>query len=188
MLIPFGVFSAGVSSGNGGAGAFELISTTILTGTQATVSFNVSAYASTYKHLQLRAVGRSTSAYNLDYLGMKFNSATSYAVHGLSGDGTSVSSFGYTTSTETMMLGGLVTAGNAAANTFAGTVCDILDPFSTTKNKTIRSFAGIASTSNRVTLFSSLYPSTTAVSTIDLVLGSGLFVTGSRFSLYGIKG
>jgi hypothetical protein len=69
----------------------------------------------------------------------------------------------------------------------AAFVCDILDPFETTKNKTIRSLAGYGSGGN-VNLYSGLWINTSALTSITILASSGNFASASRFSLYGIKG
>jgi hypothetical protein len=77
-------------------------------------------------------------------------------------------------------------------NTFGPVVIEILDPFDTTKNTTSRAFSGYftATTNYRnfVTLRSGLWNNTAALSSIYLAPQNGPnFVSGSRFSLYGIK-
>jgi len=72
---------------------------------------------------------------------------------------------------------------------------DLLDFYSTSKNKTVRGFSGTMSadaggfTGKEVQLSSSFRDSTVAITavTLDPLFGANL-VAGSRFSLYGIKG
>ena len=75
------------------------------------------------------------------------------------------------------------------ANAFGAGVYDILDPYSTTKNKTTRLFGGrgFVTGDHKIVLASGLWRNTASVTSIDLVANDN-FVTGSRFSLYGIKG
>ena len=77
---------------------------------------------------------------------------------------------------------------SSTANVFGAIVTDILDPFETTKNKTVRSLNGMNAAWSSVELRSGAWLSTTAVSSIVIkpLVGSNL-VTGSRFSLYGLK-
>jgi hypothetical protein len=63
---------------------------------------------------------------------------------------------------------------------------DLLDPYEP-KNKTVRAFGGSAATYREVGLNSALWMSTQAVSSITIAGGNGSFISGSRFSLYGIK-
>jgi hypothetical protein len=77
---------------------------------------------------------------------------------------------------------------SATANTFAAGVIDLLDYADTNKTKVVRAFIGSQS-SDRMSFGSSLWNSTSAVTALQLREPSGLnLVTGSRFSLYGIKG
>jgi hypothetical protein len=184
-----GVTASGVSN----SGDFELISTTILPSAQSSVVFsNLGDYSSTYKHLQIRAATRNDrSGFPASLTAIRLNADTAgnYSWHSLRGDGSSVSSEGVANST--LMRVSFVPSATSTANSFDGLVVDILDAYSTTKNKTIRSLGGIASTQNNISLMSGNYRSLSAVSSItilDEVSGSNNFVSGSRFSLYGIRG
>lgn len=183
MLIPLGILA---SSGGGAAGSYELISTTVLGSSQASVDFDVSTFASTYKHLQIRFAVRGARASGSEDLRMRFNGSTStYSVHYLYGQGSTVYSasdpFG-------SMYLGTHPASTDTANVFGVGVVDILDPFSSTKNKTIRALNGRTSTSNTVMLVSGAYLSTTVVSAISLYGQNANLATGTRISLYGIRG
>jgi hypothetical protein len=73
---------------------------------------------------------------------------------------------------------------------WTGFVADLLDPFETTKNKTVRALAGVAqtSTTSTISLSSTLFKSTSAVTSVSFQFNAGwLFQTGSRFSMYGIR-
>lgn len=68
-------------------------------------------------------------------------------------------------------------------------VMDILDYASTSKNKTFRTFTGNSSSgASAVVLSSQFLPSTSGLTTIEFAGDSSGFNTGSRFSIYGIKG
>ena len=188
MLIPFGVFSAAGAGGGAAAGAYELISTAFGTGSSGTITF--SSIPSTYKHLQIRLVSRTTSNNSGSYgsLNFRFNSdsASNYSEHILMGDGSSVQSYA---NANTTRLGYLLMGENSNPNIMPGIIIDILDYASTSKNKTIRAFEGVTGIGNRVDLTSSAWRSTSAVSTITITTDSfGNFSTTSRFSLYGIRG
>ena len=78
---------------------------------------------------------------------------------------------------------------NAAADVFGSGVIDILDAYSTTKNKTIRSLNGLSGGEVAIRLSSGTWRNTNAVTSITLFDGDGAnLVTGSRFSIYGIRG
>jgi len=182
MLIPFGVFSAGAGDG-AAAGSYELISTVAGTGSSPTITF--SSLPAGYKHLQIRATSRSDSgSYPHAFIRFNSDSGSNYARHYLFGDGGSVSSGGSSSST-----GGYAVevAGNdKSANLYGASVVDIVDAFSATKNKTVRSFAGY--TTGGIFLYSGAWFNTSAITSITLNLSAGNFTTASRFSLYGIKG
>jgi len=169
-------------------GDYELIASEILTGTEASVTFsNLGDYSSTYKHLQIRVAARSTrSGESDDPLDVRFNSLTSsFFTHRLTGNGSSVASEGLT-SRSGMRLG-FIPAANSTANSFGGAVIDVLDAYSTTKNKTFRSLSGMTS-ANFISLHSGSHATTSSITEIKLLPQFGSFVSGSRFSLYGIRG
>jgi hypothetical protein len=177
-----GVTASGFFNGSD----YELISTTILPSTQSSVVFDVSSFASTYKHLQVRVVARSNRADLDSPLGMQFNGITSgYFWHELQGTGSAVQSQSATS--QTSMRLGTPTAASSATNNFGATIIDILDAYSTTKNKTFRSFSG-ATNLNRIKLMSGSVASTNSATSITVLDQFGSFIAGSRFSLYGIKG
>jgi len=186
MLIPFGVLSA---AGAGGvAGSYELIASEILGSAQSSITFsNLGDYSSTYKHLQIRGVTRSTRSGETDStFDVRFNGVTSgYFWHQLRGNGSSVISEAATSAT--LMRLGYSTAANSAGNAFGTTVVDVLDAYSTTKNKTFRSLSGITN-GNQISLASGSLANTNSVTSITVLDNFGNFVAGSRFSLYGIRG
>ena len=189
-LSALGIFSA---AGAGGVPqTYELISTTVLGSNQPSVTFsNLGTYSSTYKHLQIRSVARTAQSSNTRAIGVRVNgiSTSSYSWHLLEGDSSSVVSAAAANQTNGFI--GHLAASGAAANIFGASVIDILDPFSSTKNTTLRGLSGATTSGeNRVRLYSTLFNSTATVTSITLYsedLTSNL-VAGSRFSLYGIRG
>lgn len=187
MLIPLGILA---SSGGGAAGSYELISTSLIASSTTAVTFDVSTLSSTYKHLQLRWTGRSTNASNDTTFLIRFNSdstAANYRGHALYGTGSSALSTDLTSEQGIYMYGSL-TAANGTANAFSAGVTDILDAFSTTKNKTIRSLHGQEQAYDRIVLNSGVWFSTAAITSIYAYTNQGQWAAGSRLSLYGIKG
>jgi hypothetical protein len=163
----------------GAAGAFESIASASGTGSSSTITF--SSIPSTYQHLQIRALAQSASngAYQIRF---NSDSGTNYVWHNLSGNGTTVTAGGATGQTSSR-IGQIPTV-----LYLGGAIIDIHDYTSTTKNKTVRSFAGTDSNgSGTVTLFSALWLNTSSITSIDLFTGSN-FSSDSRFALYGIKG
>jgi hypothetical protein len=188
MLIPFGILSA--AAGVEVAGDYELIATAFGTGSSGEIVFN--SIPSGYKHLQIRMLVRDTSA-TTDNSGTVFrfnsDSGSNYARHRLRGDGSAVSSSAATSQTSINIFTAAV-GGGATANAFGAAVIDVLDAFSTTKNKTVRALTGFHVSAGRaVEINSGLFMSTSAVASISIGVGTGgSWTTGSRFSLYGIRG
>lgn len=178
------------SGGAGGGGAaYESIATATGTGSSGTITF--SSIPSTYKHLQIRGIGRTTTASTgFDDLLVRFNSdsSASYTYHALYGDGSSAGAFGGTAQTSAIIVDGLY-RNNVTSNTMAGLVIDLADYSVTTKNKTLRTFnGGDVNGSGKVYLQSHLWINTAAVTSITLIANGTNFGTQSVFSLYGIKG
>jgi hypothetical protein len=173
------------------AGSYDLIETITLGSTTASVTFSgLAAYASTYKHLQIRAVTRSSVASNEDfqYIQLNGDTASNYRNHYLIGTGSSVLSGDITSSYPAGILDAFSTPGASfVANSFGASVIDLLDAYSTTKNKTVRILSGQAGTLNRVALSSGAWFNTASVTSITLDGVFGSYVSGSRFSLYGVK-
>ena len=187
MLIPFGILAA---TGGGVAGAFELISTTVLASPAASVTFSsLSTSAADYKHLQIRAISRSDVASSYVDTRVKLNGDTTtgnYSTHEFYGAGSGTPASG---GAGPYYPPGIAysSGASAAANAFGAFVIDILDFASTSKNKTLRGLSGVTATSNLVDLRSVGWYSTAAITSIELNT-SGNFIAGSRFSLYGLKG
>ena len=162
---------------------FELISTTILGTAAASVTFsNLGDYASKYKHLQIRSTGLWTTS-GAETMRMRLNGDTgsNYNDHRLVGNGSSVFSSAGTNTTG-------MYAGFIPSSQFGASVIDILDAYSTTKNKTIRTFVGAVSAVNEIQIASGAFRNTASITSITILVASGNIATGSRFSLYGIKG
>lgn len=194
MLIPFGVFSA-AGAGAGSAGSYDLISTTVLGSNTASVTFDVTGLGSTYKHLQIRMVAQSTSTDNSGWRWVRlqgtFNSDTTnsnYAIHQLYANAGSAFSYAETSSRK----GYGIAARNSEAG-FSASIIDILDAFSSSKNKTSKTIYGMtgSNSSNDSTsgMLSHLWMNTSAITSINITTEDGSnFKTGSRFSIYGSKG
>jgi hypothetical protein len=171
-------------------GDYELIESAVLTSAQSSVVFDVSSFASIYKHLQIRYAARGTLTATSDPVVIRVNGITaeSYAHHQLLGNGSVVESAAGTSTTALRI--GRLTAATATANSFAAGVIDILDPYSSTKNTTFRGLSGNTSTGdNIVALYSGLFNNTAAVNSLNLfAFSGGSWAAGSRFSIYGIRG
>jgi hypothetical protein len=202
--MPFGLgFFATAGASAASAGSFDLLETQVLGSSTASVTFSsLSTYASTYKHLQLRVMAKNTAAvnYNVLEMVMRINGSTSnYRSHCLRGFSGSVTSFAPTLSTQ-MLVGQTVSNDSGVAQTFGASVIDILDPFDSSKNTTVRSLSGAGDSrstlgpTDQISLWSGAWFDTTAVSSLTLygAYGDGgtlsNFTANSRFSLYGVKG
>ena len=186
MLIPLGFLAASGAL----AGDYELIGTTVIasSGTTSAVTFDVSALASKYKHLQLRWV-ISTGANNQSVF-MRFNGDTgsNYAAHWVTSQGTTITN-GSQLNTGAAFIGGIYN-GTSATYPMSG-ITDVLDFASTTKNKTVRSISGVnatGTTSTEMALNSHFWNSTAAVTAVNWAIGGSTLNAGSRVSLYGIRG
>jgi hypothetical protein len=181
--IPLGILAAS----GGVSAAYELIQTQVLSSTASSVTF--ASIPQTYKHLQLRASVRTTRLWTEDELKMTFNGVTtnSYSFKYTFGTGSSATSSG-SLNQPNVFLGQVPAANTSPSDNFAPVVLDVLDYSSTVKNTTGRSFASIAASIYRIWLGSQLFMNTAAINSIELFPSGGQLQTGSRFSLYGIKG
>lgn len=174
-------------------GAYELISTTTLTGTQSSVTLTSGGSWAAYKHLQVRIVARGSTAssYQEDMV-MRYNSVTSgYFSHLMQGNGSTVTSAGATAQAQAIV--GYVPAASDTTGSFGATIIDLIDINNTTTNKTFKSLSGMyaVSTRFRIGLQSGSVADTSALTSLTFYAKSNLadgFIAGSRFSVYGIKG
>ena len=167
------------------SGAYDSIATVSGTGSSGTISFT--SIPSTYTHLQIRFIGRATTATST--IRVQFNSDTgsNYANHMLYGEGSAVYAANNTTQTY-MRFYGLANSG-LSADIVSAHIVDVLDYTNTNKNKVYRTLGGFdANGSGEQGLFSGLWMSTSAITSIDLITNSGSWTSSSSFALYGIKG
>jgi hypothetical protein len=157
-----------------------------LAGSGSSITF--SSIPSTYKHLQLRIFSKQITS-DQNYR-ISFNGApggTSYAIHNLTGNGSTASAGAATSYSayDTMYI-----PNNAGSTTYPITgVYDILDYTDTNKYKTARGFWGGDYNGSGVVQFEScLWMSTSAISSIQIKPYSTNFLSGFTASLYGIKG
>jgi hypothetical protein len=169
--------------------AYESIATTTV-GSGGSSSVNFSSIPSTYTHLQIRIMARDNRAGNLhSNINMTFNSdtAANYAQHSLLGNGSTASAAGYANQTEAFAI--RCTGASAPASTFGVGVIDILDYANTNKFKTVRSLNGNDQNgAGELYLYSDLWRSTSAITSIVLNPVTTPIQQYSSFALYGIKG
>ena len=186
-LVLLGILNSQAAAA-GGAGAYDLLETINITAEGSSFSFTGLDAYSDYKHLQMRMVlGKADGDGRLNSFYLRFNSdgGTNYPSHQLTGTGSAVSANAFTN--ETLVRLTEVKSRNSGNGIFGAVVLDILDFSNTNKYKTVRYLGGGNNTSeSKVTLGSSAWLSTNAITRIDSF--SSVVGTGSRISLYGIKG
>ena len=168
-------------------GAFDSLATVTPSGSTGTITF--AGIPNTYRHLQIRAIGRSDYAGSNVQLAMRFNSdsASNYSTHNLIGVG-SGSGTATGTANTTYIEGGQMAGATLSASIYGVTIIDVLDYQDTNKFKTSRSLSGFdANGSGQVLLSSGSWRSTVAVNSITLLAGAGNWTSVSQFTLYGVK-
>ncbi len=168
--------------------SYESIAT--YTATSTTSSFTFSSIPQTYKHLQLRAIGRTSRANVEDGLYIRLNGDTggNYNAHILRGNGTNASSFLATTTTDSKIESYGMPGNSATSGIYGAAVLDLLDYTDTNKKKVTRMLTGDdRNGSGWIELNSGLWMSTAAVTSIT-VFAIGSWLVDSQFALYGIKG
>ena len=162
---------------------------TVTVNSGGTSSINFTSIPSTYTHLQVRSISKSNGFGPALVIRYNGDTSSNYKSHYSEGNGASI--YGGTPGNTTYGYVGYPTPGAANASMFATTIIDILDYTNTNKYKTTRGLSGY-DTNNTVDgyvdLFSNLWMSTSAISSITLTIQGESFVTGSSFALYGIKG
>ena len=169
--------------------SYESISTvTVGSGGSSSVTF--SSIPSTYKHLQIRAISRTSGSAG-GYVYMQYNGDTgsNYTRHQLWGDGSSVQAYGAGAATQAVVA--YQTLSTSLSNTFASVIVDILDYTNSNKYKTYRVLNGydVNGAGGYVFFMSSAWLSTSAINSITLYPeASQNFGQYTQFALYGIKG
>lgn len=174
--------------------SYESIATLNGTGSSATITF--SSIPSTYKHLQIRFIAKTTSTAGSDFpLDMRFNSdtASNYPHHELWGDGTTAQGNGAAATTRIVLSSRIPDSFSSWSNTFEVGVIDIHDYASTSKYKTARAILGknintTAAQDQEIKLKSGLWMSTSAINSISFITSGSNWTTTTQFALYGIKG
>jgi hypothetical protein len=163
--------------------SYESIATvSVGSGGQSTISFT--SISSSYKHLQIRYIARDTTGNENTIIRFNSDTGNNYATHYLLGNGSSASAGA--ASSNNFIYADILTY---SATSYSAGVIDILDYGSSSKNKTVRTLAGIdLNGSGTVWLASGVWlNSSTAINSITLTLGSYAFAQNSHFALYGIK-
>jgi hypothetical protein len=179
-LAGFGVFPGG---------ALESIAT-ITVGSGGSASLAFSDIPGGFQHLQFRMLYRNTSNNGGSSRAVKttINSDTgnNYARHLLYGDGASAAA--EAASSQPQAEVGTFTLSTDTASTFSATVLDVLDYASTSKNKTLRYFAGRDHNGSGLALLgSALWMSTSAITSVTFATYGNNFAQHSTVALYGVR-
>jgi hypothetical protein len=168
-------------------GAYDALATVTLSSATSTITF--AGIPNTYKHLQIRALARSTFADTNTYPDIRFNgdSGSNYSWHILDGNGSSASAGAGTSQASAGVP--TFTAGNSTANIFGVLIMDILDYANTTNNKTVRYLGGHDQNGSGILRFSSgSWRNTSAINSITFTaIGGANWAVNTQFSLYGVK-
>jgi hypothetical protein len=183
--ITAGLFSAGVPP----TPLTDFVSiATVSVGAGGSAAATFSAIPSTYKHLQIRAIGRNDGApVDARYT---FNSDTgsNYSYHLLVGNGSTGAS--YSATSQTFLRG--APYADQTASIFGAGVTDILDYTNTNKYKTVRTLTGMDNNTvnyGQIQFYSGLWMNTAAITTITITPSAGtVWTQHSSFALYGIQG
>jgi hypothetical protein len=171
------------------SGAWDSIATTTV-GAGGAANITFSSIPSTYTHLQIRGIARSTtSGAGGDWVYCQFNTDTgsNYAHHRVFGNGTSASAGGAASQTEIRV--GIAARNGNTAGVYGASVADILDYTNTSKNTTARSLIGQDENGGgEIMLYSGLWTNTAAITSIKVYPEINNFVQYTQFALYGIKG
>jgi hypothetical protein len=196
----YGVASVASSASNSitpaAQGSFESIASSLLTSSASVVNFT--SIPQTFTHLQIRAMGSSTStsgSYAVIDANMRFNddaTVNNYEAFVMNSrnPNTGNPTGNSATATELYTNLGIVYEG-ANTTLHALSVVDIYNYTLTNKKKSVNSMWG-AGTNNpdnlRVSYGSGVWKSNNAITKISLYPTTGQWASGSIFSLYGIKG
>lgn len=159
-------------------------------GSGGTSSVVFSSIPSTFKHLQVRAIVRSTNTGTDANTRLRFNGDTgsNYRFHYLTGSGSGTPTSG-DSGAASFAYAGLASGASSTAGVMGVQVIDILDYASTSKYKTVRSLNGVDNNgSGFIELDSSLWMSTSAINSLTLFFTTGNLAQYSSIALYGIKG
>jgi hypothetical protein len=167
--------------------SYESIATANGNGSSGLITF--SSIPSTFKHLQLRFIGKDTYSGGAGPSNMQIrmnsdSTEANYYYHYLRGNGSTASA---SAGNSPSFLASVSTSSDNA-DIFGVGVIDILDYANTLKNTTTRILGGLDyNGSGVVQLVSILWNNTAAVNSVTLYNATG-WTTETQFALYGIKG
>lgn len=164
--------------------------TQIATATPTTGSVVFSSIPQTFKHLQIRIVGRQSSGTSPMQALMYMNGDTYNGNYQWGYIENSNGTYYMTSANNSGIRWGFITGSGDTASYFGGSIIDIYDYTNTTTQKSvmIKSGYNISSTNQWFDLSMGMFKSNSAITELRFDTQAGNFVTGSRVSLYGIKG
>lgn len=179
--------SGSALASSGGSSDLVLISEVVTTGSQATVAF--SSISSAYRDLEIRVRARGTASATNAFVLARFNGDT-----GANYDWEDMHAFGSTVSAvqgvaDTSLFLSIIPAATAPSNAAGIIDTAIADYRGTTFYKALTSRSavqiGTGGSTQGAYLTGGLWRSTSAITSITILLGAGNFVDGSVVSLYG---
>ena len=176
-----GLFAGGVAASTN---SYESIATTTV-GAGGVAYIEFTSIPSTYKTLEIRYIGKSTSTGT--YLSGIFNGDTgiNYSAHDIYGNG-SVAGAEAFVSNSSIGAGSITTSSDTP---FGVGIIQVIDYANTSKNKTMRILTGKDLNGSGVVLLQSgAWYNTAAVTSLRLTPSAGNIAQYSQFALYGIKG
>lgn len=173
---------------------FQSISSTTLSTTQSSITF--SGIPSTFAHLQIRGIARTTgyaSHSHPIFVTVNGDTGANYQSQGFIHNFGGIGFVGYYDNATTSIYMQRTTGDSAGSNHFGGINFSIIDYSKTNKLKTFLSEMGGAmtgATSNNYAVgpVGGTWRSTDAITSITLTPQYGSWSANTRFSLYGIKG
>jgi len=167
--------------------SIEYINSVVLNASAASVDFT--SIPQHYQDIFISCSPRTDQAAVVSGMGIRLNNVSTtgvYSVTRLDGNGSSASSGRDSASSETQSNGGVAPGNSATASVYGTTICNILSYSSTSFFKNVLWESGDGGQSiirSSVTLFQSL----NAITSVSLRPGSGNFVSGSTFTLWGVR-
>jgi hypothetical protein len=183
-FVLLGILNSQAAGGGGVDSDFDLLETVISESNGAVSLSNLSTYAGTYQHLQLRI--ESKQADYSDFCHLRVNgvsSSGSYWWNMLRGTGSAVQAG----SVDGPVQNSKIYIGfnpGPTGDDWGVQVVDILDAFNTSTRKNIRTYGGVAS--GFLVASNGYLDNNDAISSLTVQGGTAL-LTGTRVSLYGWK-
>lgn len=184
-----GIIASSNQQGRGGVlGAFDVISTTTLTANASTVTFALpSGYTSIKIMMSIRDSSATTGFGETDFW---FNTDTAgttyYYKTALYSNGSSASYFYYNNIDQ--LYGPSYPRGGSYSGTWGGQTIDVIDYNNPSKFKTVRAYGGFdANGTGQISYWAGTYQNLNPVTSITIAPNQTGFVTGSKFTVYGVR-